>query len=72
MRLKDLNQRCIPMGPVSPTGSGNEFVDDTPSHNIYLSSGISHTSLDNKIVDNSDVVGASSVGAALTASSFST
>ena len=35
-------------------------------------SNISHTSVGNKIVDNSDVVGASPVGAAPTTSSFST
>ena len=35
-------------------------------------SNISHTLVGNKIVDNSDVVGASPVGAAPTTSSFST
>ena len=35
-------------------------------------SNISRTFVDNKIVDNSDVVGASPVGAAATTSSFST
>ena len=35
-------------------------------------SNISHTLMGNKIVDNSDVVGASPVGAAPTISSFST
>ena len=46
-------------------------------HSISLStyrktSSISHTLVGNKIVDNSDVVGASPVGAAPTTSSFST
>ena len=40
--------------------------------NYRKSSNISRTLLGDKIVDNSDVVGASSVGAAPTTSSFST
>ena len=43
------------------------------SHAIYRkTSNISRTLVGNKIVDNSDVVGASPVGAAPTTSSFST
>ena len=40
--------------------------------NYCKTSNISHTLVGNKIVDNSDVVGASPVGAAPTTSSFST
>ena len=51
------------------------------AHNIYhacemldyhQTSNIRHTKVGNKIIDHSDVVGASSVGAAPTTSSFST
>ena len=38
----------------------------------HQTSSISHTSVGNKIVDHSDVVGAAPVGAAPTTSSFST
>ena len=38
----------------------------------HKTSSISHTLVDNKIIDHSDVVGASPVGAAPTTSSFST
>ena len=49
------------------TGNG------TPSGNIYRkTSNIRRTLVGNKIVDHSDVVGASPVGAAPTTSSFST
>ena len=42
-------------------------------HDIYRkTSNISRTFFDNKIVDNSDVVGAPPIGAAPTTSSFST
>ena len=41
-------------------------------HNYRKTSSISRTLVGNKIVDNSDVVGASPVGAAPTTSSFST
>ena len=40
--------------------------------NYHKTSNISNTLVGNKIVDHSDVVGASPVGAALTTSSFST
>ena len=40
-------------------------------HAYRKTSNISHTLLGNKIIDNSDVVGASPVGAAPTTSSFS-
>ena len=43
-----------------------------PSHYYRKTSNISRTLVGNKIVDNSDVVGASPVGAAPTTSSFST
>ena len=60
--------------------SGNRLVPDStkPLHEpmfpkIYRkTSNISRTLVGNKIVDNSDVVGASPVGAAPTTSSFST
>ena len=41
-------------------------------HSYRKTSNISHTLVGNKIVDNSDVVGASPVGTAPTTSSFST
>ena len=41
-------------------------------HNYRETSNISRTLVGNKIVDNSDVVGASPIGAAPTTSSFST
>ena len=41
-------------------------------HKYCKTSNISHTLVGNKIVDHSDVVGASPVGAAPTTSSFST
>ena len=43
-----------------------------PNHNYRKTPNISRTSVANKIFDNSDVVGASPVGAAPTTSSFST
>ena len=47
------------------------FYFDT-QNNYRKTSGISRAFVGNKIVDNSDVVGASPVGAAPTTSSFST
>ena len=48
-------------------------VDAESTHNNYRkTSNISRTLVGNKIVDNSDVVGASPIGAAPTTSSFST
>ena len=48
-------------------------IDEFSSNNMYRKvSNISRTLEDNKIVDHSDVVGASPVGAAPTTSSFST
>ena len=44
----------------------------TTNLNYHKTSSISRTLVGNKIVDNSDVVGASPVGAAPTTSSFST
>ena len=43
-----------------------------PPHKYRQTSNISRTLVDNKIVDRSDVVGASPVGTAPTTSSFST
>ena len=43
-----------------------------PYDTYRKTSNISHTLVDSKIVDNSDVVGASPVGAAATTYSFST
>ena len=49
------------------------FWDDIACEYIYRkTSNIRRTLIDNKIVDHSDVVGASPVGAAPTTSSFST
>ena len=49
------------------------FNNCEPSHNAYRQvSNIRRTLVGNKIVDNSDVVGASPVGAAPTTSSLST
>ena len=51
-------------------------LDIPAAHNLAVNyrktSNISHTIVGNKIVDNSDVVGASPVGTAPTTSSFST
>ena len=48
-------------------------IDEFSSNNMYRKvSNIRRTLEDNKIVDHSDVVGASPVGAAPTTSSFST
>ena len=54
-------------------------MDDSERHksdhimiDYHKTSNISHTLVGNKIADNSDVVGASPVGAAPTTSSFST
>ena len=47
-------------------------VFDTNMHDYRKTSNISHTLVGNKTADNSDVVGASPVGAAPTTSSFST
>ena len=46
--------------------------DDNGSYLSHKTSNISRTLAGNKIVDNSDVVGASPIGAAPTTSSFST
>ena len=69
-------------GPHYCIGSGNGLVpsDTKPlpeplfagEGNYRKTSNISRTLVGNKIVDNSDVVGASPVGAAPTTSSFST
>ena len=71
-------------GPTSATGrhivyicTGNVKIgfDKRPEVNCYMyrkTSNISRTLVGNKIVDNSDVVGASPVGAAPTTSSFPT
>ena len=49
------------------------FSEDSARFNAYRqTSNIRHTLVDNKIVDHSDVVVASPVGAAPTTSSFST
>ena len=59
----------------SPNGTWPYFVMnllDMSPHNYRQVSTIRHTLVDNKIVDHSDVVGASPVGAAPTTSSFST
>ena len=49
-----------------------KFVPEGPNGNYRKSSNISHTLVGNNIVDHSDVVGASPVGAAPTTSSFLT
>ena len=50
----------------------SENNDHRIKHNYHHTSNISRTLLWNKMVDHSDVVGASPVGAAPTISSFST
>ena len=51
----------------------SQLAQDKQKYSIYrIVSNISRTLVDNKIVDHSDVVGASPVGAAPTTSSFST
>ena len=50
----------------------NSIPHNTVSHNYHQTSNISCTLAGNKLVDHSDVVGASPVGAAPTTSSFST
>ena len=57
--------------PPSPYFTGNPFTRSFPE-NYRKTSNISRTLVGSKIVDNSDVVGASPVGAAPTTSSFST
>ena len=51
---------------------GQTFENNAPSRFYRKTSNIRRTLVDNKIVDHSDVVGASPVGAAPTTSSFST
>ena len=58
--LKVVNNTCIAIHNM------------TVNKDYRKTSNISHTLVGNKIVDNSDVVGASPVGAAPTTSSFST
>ena len=53
-------------------GHGLSFAFVRISHHYRKTSNISRTLVGNKIVDNSDVVGASPIGAAPTTSSFST
>ena len=54
-------------------GLDNDNLHSTLVLSVYRQvSNISRTSVDNKMVDHSDVVGASPVGAAPTTSSFST
>ena len=56
-----------------PTPGGEGMSPFLKNKSIYRkTSNISRTLVGNKIVDNSDVVGASPVGAAPTTSSFST
>ena len=50
----------------------SEYIFPKQSHIYRKVSNISRTLVDNKIVDHSDVVGASPVGAVPTTSSFST
>ena len=54
------------------TKYGHYQIRKAQSANYCKTSNISRTLVGNKIVDNSDVVGASPVGAAPTTSSFST
>ena len=56
------------MIPIVPSFVGNGMFH----FNYHQTSNISRTLVGNKIVDHSDVVGASPVGAALTISSFTT
>ena len=50
----------------------HDYILDDTQHNYRKTSNIRHALVGNKIVDHSDVVGASPVGAAPTTSSFST
>ena len=61
---------AIPGGSLASEFFGNTM--DRIRKNYRKTSSISRTLVGNKIVDNSDVVGASPVGAAPTTSSFST
>ena len=59
------------LNPSTPTK--NTQLDMAHPHSYYSqTSNISHTTVGNKTVDHSDVVGASPVSAAPTSSSFST
>ena len=53
-------------------GYYNIFYHDNHTYYYRQTSSISHTFVGNKIVDHSDVVGASPIGAAPTTSSFLT
>ena len=67
-------RETLPPGPVFALAD-DTWPDDTGQkwYNGYRkTSNISRTSVGNKIIDHSDVVGASPVGAAPTTSSFST
>ena len=59
---------------MNANSKGKLSVSSTPEQHFFYrkTSNISRTLVGNKIVDNSDVVGASPVGAAPTTSSFST
>ena len=65
---------CVSIGFQAPASRQNRFDTLMTRYKKYYrkTSNISRTLVGNKIVDNSDVVGASPVGAAPTTSSFST
>ena len=60
------------LGNKPQNGQGRQMDRQTQTSIYRKTSNISRTLVGNKIVDNSDVVGASPVGAAPTTSSFST
>ena len=72
-----LQYKIFPDSKVHGANMGPTWVQSSPDGPHVLcyyrkTSNISRTFVGNKIVDNSDVVGASAVGAAPTTSSFST
>ena len=63
---------CFPSKPCVGQKGWDGDVPDKDGKRYRKTSNISRTSVGDEIVDNSDVVGASPVGAAPTTSSFST
>ena len=64
--------RHMALGNLNNIVLDNGLVPSGTNDNYRKTSSLSRTLVGNKIVDNSDVVGASLVGAAPTTSSFST
>ena len=80
VKLSLEDTKCWPFKFISSKQLGRDKILSILKHKFQLylylryrkTSNISHTLVGNKIVDHSDVVGASAVGAAPTTSSFST